>query len=229
MKSDKILKGNAASSASTRKPAKIDAELDVTGENNTLITPEDLDYINETINSLVDGLMGLSNDSELSFAERKRLQGSGVKRYGFIDKVSDSALENPDFVPPYMNVDVLKALMRQIETLRNITESLQQLLRMSNDLLLLTGDEAYRISLMYYTAIREAANRRVPGAMAIYQILQAFFHRSSSGSNQPTEAQVERDVKALLRGRKDGKVIVENERPHTAGGKHEVVDEMVKG
>jgi len=35
-------------------------------------------------------------------------------------------------------------------------------------------------------------------------------------------------VRALLHGRKDGKVLIENEHPHMEGGKHVVVDETHK-
>ena len=42
------------------------------------------------------------------------------------------------------------------------------------------------------------------------------------------EHKVERDMRALLHGRKDGEIVIENEKPHLVGGKHVVVDETQK-
>ena len=63
----------------------------------------------------------------------------------------------------------------------------------------------------------------------------AFFfalsrrRRISAADAPPTEMQIERDIKALLHGKKDGEVIVRNERPHVSGGTHEVIDETHSG
>jgi hypothetical protein len=43
--------------------------------------------------------------------------------------------------------------------------------------------------------------------------------------DEPTEKQLERDIKRLL----DGKVIIENETPKTAGGVRKVVDNVKTG
>jgi len=40
---------------------------------------------------------------------------------------------------------------------------------------------------------------------------------------------VERDLKALLHGKKDGEIIIRNERPHLVGGKHEIIDDVHSG
>jgi len=161
----------------------------------------------------------------MSDAERQRLLGSGVRRYGFIDKVSDFASANPGFIPPFMDVNTLKDLIRQIELLRDISIYLQQLLRTTRDNLLLTGDEAFRLALMYYNTVRDASRRRVPDAEVIFKALQLFFRRSRRPGDEPTETGVERDLRAVLQGRKDGKILVESERPVTTGGKRVLVDE----
>jgi len=58
--------------------------------------------------------------------------------------------------------------------------------------------------------------------------LRSFFHRRRQQGDEPTEHEVERDVRALLHGHKDGKVLIENEHPHMEGGKHTVIDETHK-
>jgi ribosomal protein S24E len=47
-------------------------------------------------------------------------------------------------------------------------------------------------------------------------------------SGQPTKKKVKRDINALMRGTKDGEVIIKNIKPKTSGGTHEVIDETFK-
>ena len=42
--------------------------------------------------------------TQLSDAERHRLQGSGVRRYGFLDKVSDMMSAKTDFIPEFATI-----------------------------------------------------------------------------------------------------------------------------
>jgi hypothetical protein len=128
-----------------------------------------------------------------------------------------------------MDEEELKKLIRQIELLRAIETDLQQLLRMTGDNLLVASDEAYQLALMYYNSVKEAANRRVPGAQAVYRMLASFFKSAKRKKSEPTEKEIERDVKALLHGTKDGEIIIKNENPKTTGGVHEVIDETHKG
>ena len=106
--------------------------------------------------------------------------------------------------------------------------SLRTLLRLNMDMFLLISDDAFRIAMMYYGAVRDAARRRIPGAQTIFQTLQLFFRRPSRASEEPTEPELKHDINALLHGKKDGKIIIENEKPRLVGGKHLVVDEIHK-
>jgi len=65
------------------------------------------------------------DDTVLTTSDRRRLQGSGVRRYGFIDKVSDVATDYPQFWPGSVNgtvdfQDAMKDRLREIEALRNL-------------------------------------------------------------------------------------------------------------
>jgi len=191
-----------------------------------------------TLNDLLaikSGIMGVldqisdSIDYDLSTVERLRKKGSGIRRYGFIDKTSDIALDNSQFAPQMFSASELKDLVRKIEELRNILLAANQFSRSINDLLLITGDEAFQLALMYYNSVRELARRRVAGAEATFRTLQPFFARGRRHDQEPTEPEVERDVKALLKGKKDGRIVIENEKPQLTGGKHIVVDEVAGG
>ena len=97
--------------------------------------------------------------------------------------------------------------------------------RITDDVLLVSSNEAYQMALGYYNTVREAARRRQPGAQAVFNVLRLFFNRPRRTGDEPTEHEVERDVKALLHGKKDGEIVIKNERPHLVGGVHEVIDE----
>jgi len=192
------------------------------------LSADNLEQVFSDIDEMLK-LLKLDMQTEaLTPAERRRLLGSGVRRYGFIDKTSDVAEAYPDYAPAFFNNTVLKRKIREIELLRNISVAAQQILRMTDDVLLQVSDEAFQLALGYYNTVKEAARRRQPGAEAVFRMLQPFFHRSRHTSGEPTENEVERDVRALLHGKKDGKIVIENQRPHMTGGKHVVVDETHK-
>jgi len=173
-------------------------------------------------------ILGKALNPELSELDRRRLMGAGVRRYGFIDKVSDIMITSPSQIPDIINVEEFKGIMRMLEITRNTDIVLQQTVRINGDFLLVLGNEAYRMALVYYGFIREAARRGVPGAEEIFRELRKFFVRRPGNTNEPTEHEIERDVHALLHGTKDGKIVIENEHPHTHGGKHIVEDQTHK-
>ena len=184
--------------------------------------------IQQTLNAVkeMQTTMKLFTQSRgLSVADRRSLRGAGVSRYGFIDKVSDIAEVNTMFTPPFYNSAVMKDRLRKIELLRNISVAFQQMQRLTDDQLLIESDAAYQLALGFYNTVREASHRRQAGAQTVFKMLRPFFRRKPRHNAEPTQAEVERDVRALLHGRKDGKVIVENERPHLVKGKHVVIDE----
>jgi hypothetical protein len=86
----------------------------------------------------------------------------------------------------------------------------------------------YTDALEYYAGVREAAKRRVDPAETLDRDLATFFKRSPQTGKEPTEKQLKRDMNALLRGKKDGKIIIENEKPKITGGSRKVVDETFK-
>ena len=86
----------------------------------------------------------------------------------------------------------------------------------------------YTDALEYYSQVQDAARRRVDSAESIYNELHDFFRRGPMESDEPTQKKTKKDFNAILAGRKDGKIVVENIRPKTTGGKHEVIDETFR-
>jgi hypothetical protein len=183
----------------------------------------------QELEALTERYHALMPSTGITGRERLRLFGSGIKRYGFIDLVSDTAAAQPEFAPQFMDPAKLKETIREIETLRNMLALLQALEIQTNNLLLIKGDKAYRDSLAYYKSAAIAARQAIPGAETIYQQLKAFFKSfGPQKPSQPTQKQVMRDARALLHGTKEGKIIVENEKPRVIRGERIVEVDIEK-
>jgi hypothetical protein len=215
-------------SKSKKVKASAESATSNAGNEKFYIPNQELEDLNERLESIFEDYMTFAPETALSDAERRRLLGSGVRRYGFIDKTSDVASSNLEFAPPYLDLTALKKYLRDIENLRNISVTLKQLSRLNSDLFLIISDEAFRLALMYYNSVRDASRRRVPGAEAVFETLRLFFQRSSRATDEPTEMELKHDVNALLQGKKDGKIIIENETPQKTRGKHVVIDDTYK-
>ena len=188
------------------------------------VSPDNLEHLLRDINVHLDTMTLHMQNEALTPAERRRMLGSGVRRYGFIDKTSDIAEDNPQFAPPFFDLEALKELLRMIEILRNISISLNQMARINGDVLLTVSDHAYQFALGYYNTVREASRRRQPGASAVFSMLREFFNHRPPAGSEPTIPEVEHDVHALLHGAKEGRVVVEHHKPHLVGGEHTVED-----
>ena len=95
--------------------------------------------------------------------------------------------------------------------------------------LLVHSDSAYRDALRIYSSLQEQARNRVDGAEPLFRALQTFFsRRRKPAGEEPTEMELERDIKRLIHGKSDGEIVIKNERPHMVGGVHEVIDNVHK-
>jgi hypothetical protein len=150
--------------------------------------------------------------------ERRRLFGSGVRRYGYIDKVSDTATSYPQFWPNdihgengVVDIEVLKSKMREVEVLRNLVIFFRWLTRVCEDRFLVVSDEAFRFANAYYMSVRLAARRRSPGAEQVWQMLQSFHLRPRKSSGEPTQKQALKNYKLTQKGKRVGSVGAYNE------------------
>jgi hypothetical protein len=171
-----------------------------------------------------------SGYNDMTDAQRQRLLGSGIRRLGFIVKTAEIAADNPQFIPGYMDLRKLEDLIKEITETRNIVICLEQLQRIYNDILLIAGNDAYRISLMYYNAIQDAAKRGIPGAKAILRRLEPFFRRGRQTDFEEitplTNKETLRETKKILTGKADGRMIIEGHGKHATAAEHTVVEDI---
>ena len=164
----------------------------------------------------------------LTPAARKRMSGAGTRRYGFIDRTMDYAMEFPQFVPSAFDIAALRKAKVHIEVLRDIQILSEQINKLISDGLLVNGNAAYDQALIYYNSVRELSKRNVPGAKELYEHLNSIFKRKRSADKPETEMEQERDAIKLIHGKADGEMVIRNERPHMTGGVHEVIDDTHK-
>jgi hypothetical protein len=166
----------------------------------------------------------------LTGRERQRLFSAGVKNYGFIEKAYDVARGNPDFAPPHLNIENLAEGLREFDTMRQLVFELEQYLQAASDVLLVESDAHYRTALRIYDSLQEQTRSRVHGAEPLFEALRTFFKRrkrkGGNAADAPTEKQIEKDVKQLVKGKADGEIIIKNESPKVKGGKRTVVDNV---
>jgi hypothetical protein len=165
----------------------------------------------------------------LTGTARRRLFSAGVKNYGFIDKAFDIAHDNPQFMPPNFNLNKLFDNLRDLEDLRQLMLVLQQFEQAVSNAFMLQADSCYRDALRIYGSLREQAKAKVPGADPLYKALLTFFRKRRGEGDEPTEMELERDVKRLIHGHADGKITIENESPKIISGIHKVIDDVHTG
>jgi hypothetical protein len=87
------------------------------------------------------------------------------------------------------------------------------------------SDMIYTDTLEYYSQVQDAAE-------SIYAEPHGFFRRgpmeSDIGEAAPARKKTKRGINALMKGAKDGEVIIKNIRLKTTGGTHEVIDEIFR-
>jgi hypothetical protein len=90
------------------------------------------------------------------------------------------------------------------------------------------ADMDYTNNLEFYAYVHEAYKRRIDGAETLYKELVQFFKKTKAEREVPTEKKLLSDAKAIIQGKKDGKIMIENVRPKLTKGKHIVIDEEFK-
>jgi hypothetical protein len=88
-----------------------------------------------------------------------------------------------------------------------------------------TANIVYEDALDFYGAVKHGAAKGIDAYESVYKELFQFFKKSKREGQGPTQEEVMRDANALLRGKKDGEVIIRNVRPKVIKGSREVVDE----
>jgi hypothetical protein len=195
-------------------------------------TPElPLDYI-QSIYAGLDYMKQVLEEhaAHLRALDRKRLNGVGIKKTGFIERALALAAEDPEFLPHYLTIEKFQkdnAYFLSVNALLDLTRQVEELFW---NIVIESSDVLYTDALEFYASVREAAKRRVDPAETVYAELAKYFksHGVRRAATEPTKRQLKRDANALLSGKRDGKLLIENISPKATGGKRAVIDETFK-
>jgi hypothetical protein len=111
----------------------------------------------------------------LTPAERRELPKMGEKTIGFVEKAYDFAQKNPSLLPPYLDLGAFGADFADAHGLWTLLNSVQQLEEGIDDTEMIAGSEAYQAALVFYHAVKLAAEQDIPGAKAVYEELRPRF------------------------------------------------------
>jgi hypothetical protein len=114
----------------------------------------------------------------LTPAERRELPKMGEKTIAFVEKAYDFARQNPNLVPPYLEVDAFGIDFSDAHGLWTLLNTVQQFEQSIDDTEMIAGSEAYQAALVFYKSVKMAAAQDVPGAKAVYEELKTRFPRT---------------------------------------------------
>ncbi|MDR2632331.1 MAG: hypothetical protein LBC51_01735 [Treponema sp.] len=125
----------------------------------------------------------------LTPAERQGMPKMGEKTIGFVEKAYDFARQNPNLVPPYLEVDAFGVDFSDAHGLWTLLNSVQQLEEGVSDTEMTAGSEAYQAALVFYKSVKMAAAQDIPGAKAVYEELKTRFpggkRKAGNGEEMP--------------------------------------------
>ena len=186
-------------------------------------TVERLDNITNDILFFIDNLDNYA--AHLRALDRQRHNGVGLKRLGFIEAAFRISSKFPQYFPHWLNTPKFKADIELFNAVRSLVEACRSLEEKAWNVNVEAADMVYTNALEYYAQVQDASDRRIDSAETLYRELKTFFERGGYKGDEPTQEEEVRDAKAYIKGKKDGKMILENRKPKLTGGKHEVIDE----
>jgi hypothetical protein len=131
----------------------------------------------------------------LTPSERHELPKMGEKTIGFVEKAYDFARQNPNLVPPYLDVDAFGIDFGDAHGLWTLLNTIQQLEQNIDDTEMVAGSEAYQAALVFYKSVKMAATQDVPGAKAVYDELKTRFSGSKRKSGETETETVTETIK----------------------------------
>jgi hypothetical protein len=125
--------------------------------------------VNEIITLLTPYVVALTP------TERHKLPKMGEKTISFVEKAHDFARQNPNLVPPYLDMDDFDTDFQDAHGLWTLANSIRQLNENVSDTEMTAGSEAYQAALVFYQSVKIAATQDIPGAKAVVEELRTRF------------------------------------------------------
>jgi hypothetical protein len=111
----------------------------------------------------------------LTPAERQGMPNMGEKAISSVEKAHDFAQQNPNLVPPYLEIAAFGAYFADAHGLWTLHNLVQQLEEGISDTEMTAGSKACQIVLVFYKSVKMATVQDIPGAKAVYEELKTRF------------------------------------------------------
>jgi hypothetical protein len=122
--------------------------------------------LNEDLNSIKELLDNFSQ--HLRALDRRRLNGVGVRKLGFIERAYEFALENAEFLPHYLTLERFGTDIQYFMDFRTLVDLVTQIREKLWNITIQSSDIAYTDALEFYASVREAP--RVAANKSIMQM-----------------------------------------------------------
>jgi hypothetical protein len=103
----------------------------------------------------------------LTPSERHELPKMGRETIGFVKEAFDFARQNPNLVPPYLDMTAFGADFEDTHGLWALVNSIRQLGENTGDTEMAAGSDAYQVTLTFYN-VQMAAKGNVPGTKVLF-------------------------------------------------------------
>jgi hypothetical protein len=209
---------------STLKPNPLQSQV----FGNILLDPDALSDIFHAAEIVLKSLEAVTAQA-LTGMNRHQKNSIAMTRISMVEETMAVASEEPNFTMDGFDINTYKKLWNQLQTLRTVQTDLVNSERVTRDMIIVTADALWTLTLIYYNFIKNLSKNRVPLAEALFRRLRPFFeNRSGSHSAEPTEKQILHDIKAVMHGKKDGEIVVKGHAAHTTPAERTVIDDTHK-
>jgi hypothetical protein len=122
--------------------------------------------------------------TQLTPSERRGMAKMGEKTMSFVEKANKFAAQNPNLVPPYLDMTAFDMNFADANKLLTVFIISQQLYENLDDTAMVARGEAYQDALVFYNSAKMAASQDIPGAKVVYEELKKRFPSMHKRSNQ---------------------------------------------
>jgi hypothetical protein len=129
--------------------------------------------------------------TSLTPAERRTMAKMGEKTLSFVEKAHEFALQNPNIVPPFLDMAAFDTDFADAHNLWTVLLASQQIHENLDDTTMVAGSEAYQAALIFYNSVKMASRQDIPGAKAVYEELKKRFPHGKRKRPGETDAETE--------------------------------------
>ena len=149
--------------------------------------PADTQILQDSVNNITTVLAKYG--VPVSVQGRRSLAKLGPRRFDSVFKMPSYMVASPQFLPPFVKMDEYQAAVSDFSALRTLLQPLKLAVQVLGDIVMLTGAEAYSMTLSCYNSVRQAAKAGEYSAEKIYlELAPSFTFRSSKTATAAKKA-----------------------------------------